>query len=58
MKSMPRNVRCDKKAADSLFGIWKDNLAVQKVDGFVRDLRRSRIRPADPGRVQDKVLES
>jgi hypothetical protein len=34
----PKN---NEEAADSLFGIWKDNPAVQDVDGFVRGLRGS-----------------
>lgn len=49
--------KANEEAADSLFGIWKDNPAVQDVDGFVRGLRGSRIRSANSACVQSEALE-
>lgn len=33
----------EKAEANELFGIWKDNEAVQDVDGYVRNLRKGRF---------------
>ncbi len=42
-KLVPYQERKKKTGKNELFGIWKDNDAIQHVDEYVRNLRKGRI---------------
>ncbi|MCK9392076.1 MAG: type II toxin-antitoxin system prevent-host-death family antitoxin [Syntrophales bacterium] len=42
-KLVPYQEQSSKTGKNELFGIWKDNEAIQNVDEFARNLRKGRI---------------